>query len=123
MVLIAAAFAASISTTLASAPMGDPGHGAKVFASICGTCHSAANPPKDIVGPSLFHVIGRKAGTKPGFSYSKAMAAAGFTWTPEQLEAYIAKPQAIVPGNRMPFAGLSNPKDRADVVGYLALQR
>jgi cytochrome c len=122
--LLAAALAASVSTTLStSAPMGDAAHGAKVFASICGTCHSASNPPRDVVGPSLFAVVGRKAGTKPGFSYSRAMASAGFVWTPQQLEAYIARPQAIVPGNRMPFAGLPNPKDRADVVGYLAEQR
>ena len=118
--LTAALAAASVSSIPAA---GDPAHGAKVFASICGTCHSAARPPRDVVGPSLYGVIGRKAGSKPGFSYSKAMAAAGFVWTPDQLQAYIAKPQAIVPGNRMPFSGLPNPKDRADVVGFLNEQR
>jgi cytochrome c2 len=119
-ILLSAALAAAVST---GAPSGDPIHGAKVFNSICGVCHSAAKPPKDVVGPSLFAVVGRKAGTKPGFSYSKAMAAAGFVWTPDQLQAYIAKPQSVVPGNRMPFAGLPNPKDRADVVGFLELQK
>jgi cytochrome c len=104
-------------------PAGDPAHGAKVFASICATCHSAARPPRDVIGPSLLGVVGRKAGSKPGFAYSHAMLAAGFVWTPAQLETYIAKPQALVPGNRMPFAGLPNPKDRADVVGFLEQQR
>ena len=120
-ILLAAALAASVG--IAAPAQGDPAHGAKVFASICGTCHSAANPPRDVVGPALFGVIGRRAGSRPGFAYSKAMASAGFVWTPTQLEAYVAKPQAVVPGNRMPFAGLPSPKDRVDVVGFLAQQK
>ena len=65
-------------------------------------------------------LIGRKAGTVPGFSYSDAMKKSGIVWDTKILDAYLESPQKVVPGNRMPYAGLKNPTDRTDLVAYLA---
>ncbi|MFG1297892.1 c-type cytochrome [Xanthobacter variabilis] len=84
----------------------------------CKACHRV-EPGKNLVGPTLFGVVGRKAGTEPGFKYSPAMEAAGWTWDPENLSAYIADPKKTLPGNRMAFIGLKNPEDVKAVVAYL----
>jgi cytochrome c len=97
---------------------GNAASGASVFAR-CAICHSNAKGAGNMIGPNLFGVVGRKAGTAPGFSYSPAMAKAGFVWTNQKLDAYIAQPQAVVPGNKMPFAGLPSATQRADLVAYL----
>jgi cytochrome c2 len=62
-----------------------------------------------MIGPSLGGIIGRKAGTEPGFTYSSAMKQANITWTPQTLATYLVDPQKALPGNRMPFPG-SNPR-------------
>jgi len=72
------------------------------------------------MGPNLFGVVGRKAGTFPGFAYSGAMKSAGFVWTVPKLDAYLADPQKVVPGNNMPMAGMSDSQQRADIAAYLA---
>ena len=64
-------------------------------------------------------IIGRKAGTVPGFSYSNAMKKSDIVWDTKILDAYLESPQQVVPGNRMPYAGLKNPTDRTDLVAYL----
>lgn len=85
----------------------------------CKACHKTVAGGKG-VGPSLFGVVGRKAGTLEGFNYSPAMKAAGWAWTPEELSKYIADPKGTVPGNKMPFAGLKDPTKVKEVVDYLA---
>jgi cytochrome c len=97
---------------------GNATNGQTVFGQ-CAICHSSAKGGGNRIGPALFGVVGRKAGTAPGFSYSAAMKAAGFVWTNEKLDAYIKSPALTVPGNRMPFAGLSSASDRADLIAYL----
>jgi nitrite reductase (NO-forming) len=97
---------------------GDPQAGQQVFKK-CQVCHSVM-PGKNLVGPSLAGVIGRKAGTAADYSYSSAMKDAGFEWTPAKLDAYLTDPQKVVPGNKMPFPGLKTPHDRADVIAFLA---
>ena len=97
---------------------GDAKAGAQVFKQ-CAICHSDAKGRPNKIGPNLWGVVGRKAGTAPGFHYSAAMKKADFSWTPEKLTAYIEHPQQVVPGNRMPFAGLSNPAQAEDVVAYI----
>lgn len=72
------------------------------------------------MGPNLFGVVGRKAGSYPGYSYSGAMKSAGSVWTTSKLDAYLADPQKLVPGNNMPLAGISDPQQRADIAAYLA---
>jgi cytochrome c len=71
------------------------------------------------VGPSLFGVLGRKAGEIADFRYSPAMRNSNITWSPQTLDEFIADPQKAVPGNRMPFAGMPEAADRADLLAYL----
>jgi cytochrome c2 len=97
---------------------GNASAGATLFTR-CVICHSNAKGAPNKVGPNLFGVVGRKAGASPGFSYSPAMKRAGFAWTPARLTDYLAAPQKLVPGNNMPFAGIANPQQRADIVAYL----
>jgi cytochrome c len=93
--------------------------GAVVFAR-CAICHSRAKGAPDQIGPNLFGVVGRKAGSRPGFYYSAAMKNAGFAWTPDRLKAFVTDPAHAVPGNRMAFFGIRDPQQDADVVAYLA---
>ena len=97
---------------------GNAATGAALF-NRCSLCHSATKGGGNKIGPNLFGVVGRKAGTYPGFSYSAAMKKSGIVWTPAKLDAYLAAPQEIVSGNSMPFAGIANAPQRADVVAYL----
>ncbi|TNE41420.1 MAG: cytochrome c family protein [Sphingomonadales bacterium] len=96
---------------------GDAAKG-KTLYSRCAICHSL-DAGKNMIGPSLSKVMGRKAGTLTGFSYSPAMKKYGKAWNTQTLDTYIAAPMKAVPGTKMVFAGLSNPKDRADLIAYL----
>lgn len=98
---------------------GDPGKGKAVFASECALCHSSARNGPTILGPTLFGVVGRKAGTYPGFSYSSAMKATGFAWSDTQLASFLPAPRNYVPGTKMPYGGLKNPVKLADLIAYL----
>jgi cytochrome c len=89
--------------------------GKQAFA-VCAACHAQ---DKNGVGPQLGGVIGRTAGTVEGFHYSRAMKHAGIVWDAKILDAYLEDPQKVVPGNVMPFAGISDPQQRADVIAYL----
>jgi cytochrome c len=93
--------------------------GQEIF-SRCAACHTVQKGGPNGLGPNLFGVVGRKAGSKPDFSYSGAMKNAGFSWTPQKLDAYIAHPAEVVPGNRMAFAGIPDAKQRADLIAYLS---
>ena len=95
----------------------DAGHGKTVFQG-CAACHATDHTNR--VGPGLEGIIGRKAGTVPGFHYSEAMKKSDIVWDAKTLDAYLESPQKVVPGNRMPYAGLKNPTDRMDLVAYLA---
>ena len=96
---------------------GDAARGEKRFEA-CATCHSTERGVNN-VGPSLFGVLGRKAGEIADFRYSPAMRTSGITWTAQTLDKFVADPQQEVPGNRMPFAGMPDPGDRADLIAYL----
>jgi len=102
----------------APAIAGDPVHGQTVFAQ-CKVCHSL-DAGKNGVGPSLRNIVGTKAAAVPGYTFSAAMQKSGLTWTPPTLSDFLTAPARKVPGTKMPFAGLSNPKDREDVIAYLA---
>ena len=115
----AAAVAGMLSMLSAAHAAGDAANGETVF-NRCAICHDKAKGGPNKIGPELFGVVGRKAGTYPGFSYSGAMQKAGFVWTPEKLDAWIASPATVVPGNKMAFAGISNAGQRADVIAFLA---
>jgi cytochrome c2 len=96
---------------------GDAAKGEKTFEE-CATCHSTAGGENG-VGPSLHGLIGRKAGELTNYRYSAPMKRSGITWSVNSLAEFIADPQKLVPGNRMPFAGMPNDGDRADLIAYL----
>lgn len=98
---------------------GDAGHGANVFAQECAECHSM-KAGKNKKGPSLFGVVGRQSASIADFSYSDALKQAGWSWSPEQLDAYVAHPKKVVVGGKMKYDGLDDPAARADVIAYLA---
>jgi len=97
---------------------GDAAAGRQVFRK-CQACHSM-EPGKNILGPSLAGIIGRKAGGVAGYNYSPAMKQADITWDAKTLDAYLADPQKTVPGNKMPFPGLKTEHDRTDVIAFMA---
>ncbi len=98
---------------------GNAGRGAALF-NRCYICHSNTKGAANRMGPNLYGVVGRKAGTCPGYAYSSAMKNAGFVWAVPKLDAYLADPQKVVPGNSMPLAGIADAGQRADIVAYLA---
>lgn len=113
------AFIAAIILACAAAEPGhaqDAEHGKAVFKA-CAACHATDHANR--VGPGLEEVVGRKAGTIPGFRYSNAMKNSGIVWDTKTLDEYLESPQKAVPGNRMPYAGLKDATDRADLVAYL----
>jgi cytochrome c len=116
--LFAAAMIAAAGSSSVAHAAGDPGNGKTVFAR-CGICHNATKGGPDGIGPNLFGVVGRKAATRPSFSYSTALKNSGITWTADKLDAWITSPAKLVPGNRMAFAGIADAKQRADLVAYL----
>ena len=75
---------------------------------------------KNLLGPSLAGIMDRKAGTESAYNYSPAMKQSGLVWDGKTLDAYLADPQKLVPGNKMPFPGLKTDHDRADIIAYLA---
>ena len=100
---------------------GDVANGEKIFKK-CQACHAVGPDAKNKVGPVLNGVIGRTAGTLPGFTYSDAMIAAGqsgVVWTDEELNIYLTNPKELVPGTKLGFPGLKKEEDRADVIAYL----
>jgi cytochrome c len=113
-VLAAAAFIIGAGHAAAE---GDPAAGKKVF-NKCLACH-AVEAGKNKVGPSLFGIVGRKAGMDPTYKYSDNMKNSGLTWDEKTLDTYLEKPQEMVKGSKMVFAGLKDPADRANVIAYL----
>jgi cytochrome c len=96
---------------------GDAARGEKKFED-CATCHSIERGVNN-VGPSLFGLFERKAGDVADFRYSPALKRSGIAWSAKTLEDFIADPQKLVPNNRMPYAGMPDAADRADLLAYL----
>ena len=92
--------------------------GAKVFMK-CSACHSIAEGGANKIGPALWGVLGRPAGSVPGYKYSKAMAEYGKNWSFEEMNGFLIKPKGWIKGTKMSFAGLRSAKDRASVILYL----
>jgi cytochrome c len=87
--------------------------------ALCAACHTTTEGGPNMTGPNLHGVFGRKAGGLAGFSYSDPMKAAGWTWDAARIDNWIADPKVVLAGTKMTFAGMKDPKDRADVVAYL----
>ena len=97
---------------------GDVKRGQKLYDE-CIACHAPERGAQQGVGPSLFGVIGRKAGDNNDFRFSPALKRSGIVWSGRELDAYIADPQKKIPANRMPYSGMSDARDRADLLAYI----
>jgi cytochrome c len=104
------------STTAALAA--DPAAGEKIFKTQCGICHAVA-AGENRIGPTLFGVVGRRAGSVPGFNYTADHKKLDITWDAAILDKYLTNPRAMVPDTSMVYAGLKNDAERADLVAYL----
>jgi cytochrome c len=89
--------------------------GKQAFAA-CAPCHA---PDQNGVGPKLGDVLNRPAGSVEGFRYSRAMKNSRVVWDQTSLDAYLAEPQKLVPGNLMPFSGIADAQKRSDLIAYL----
>ena len=99
---------------------GDPAHGRQVFVEQCSLCHTTTPSAAPGAGPMLKGIVGRKAGAgDPKFTYTAAMKKSGLTWSQATLLRLLTDPNKTVPGTAMPIA-LPGPKDRQDVIAYLA---
>ncbi len=114
---LAATDVTTVDGTMLQNFVGNAVNGKAVFAQ-CSSCH-AMDAGVNKIGPSLNGVIGRMSGTVPGFSYSAANANSGFVWTKEKLFQHLEKPQRVIPGTKMMYAGLPDAQKRADVIAYL----
>ena len=92
--------------------------GAKVFTK-CSACHSIAEGGANKIGPALWGVLGRPAGSVPGYKYSKAMAEYGKNWSFEEMNSFLIKPKDWIKGTKMSFAGLKKANDRAAIILYM----
>ena len=92
--------------------------GQKVFKK-CAACHSISQGGGNKIGPALWGVIGRKAGSTSDYKYSKAMAAHGKVWSFEEMNGFLIKPKDWIKGTKMAFAGLKNARERAAVILYM----
>jgi cytochrome c len=90
------------------------------FNDHCRECHSFVKDDNRL-GPSLYGVVGRKAGTEKGYNYTQSMADSGVVWTEATLDKWIANPGAVIPGNGMspPYSGISDPAIRARIIAFL----
>ena len=104
---------------VAAARADDPMPGEHVFKTQCAICHSPV-AGKNMIGPSLFGVVGREAGSVPNFRYSAANKNSGLTWDEATLERYLQAPRTVVPGTLMTYAGLKDETQRAELIAWLA---
>ena len=112
--LIASALAATMFAAVSARAAGDVAHGETLYQG-CLDCHSIE---KNDVGPMHKGVVGRAAGTVPGYGYSAALKNAKIVWTEENLDKWLTSPQAFIPGTKM-FYQVNNPQDRADIIAFL----
>ena len=119
--LSAMAFMLPSPSALPQASQGkDDASGQQAFNNACRTCH-VVREGDNRLGPNLFKVVGRKAGSLPGYAYSSAMKEADFVWDEAKLDRFIANPDEVVPANKMkPYGGLASKDDRAKIIAFLA---
>ena len=103
---------------LAVAGTADPVAGQKV-SQACMTCHSFDKGGPNRIGPNLWGVVGRPVASQKGFVYSAAFLKKGGTWTEANIDTYLESPMKVVPGTKMAFGGVKNPKDRANLIAWL----
>jgi len=117
--VLGAVMMAAISTvTTTAAPAADVENG-KVIFNKCRACHQVGENAKNLVGPILNGLIGRKAGTVEGYNYTEANKNSGIVWDEANFREYIKNPKAKIPNTKMVFAGLSDDQDIDDLLAYL----
>jgi cytochrome c2 len=116
---LAVTLAAILIATASPVSAQDVAMGRRIFQSQCSICHSP-QPGRNVIGPSLFAVVGRHSGRIPGFQYSAANLRSGLTWNVTTLDRYLSAPQQVVPGTLMTYPGLKDARKRADLIAYLA---
>jgi len=99
----------------------DLANGKAKFA-LCQSCHTIAPGGANMTGPNLHGVFGKTSASHPDFKYSDALKNAGWVWDADHLNQWLEKPQTFLPGTKMTFAGLKEPKDRVDLIGYLMVE-
>jgi cytochrome c len=122
--------AAPAAAPAAETTAGDPGLAERIAAADlergkvlflqCRACHSLVpetEPGK--IGPTLYGVVGRAAGSVPNYDYSQAVRESGITWTPDQIDRWLARPSDFLPGNKMVFIGVQDPQDRANIIAFI----
>lgn len=92
--------------------------GEKVFKKYCTACHTV-EPGKTKIGPSLAGIVGRKAGSIPGFTYTDANKNSGIVWDEAKLDQYLVDPKAMIPGTKMIFTGIKKDDERKALIDYL----
>ena len=116
--LLSAAALLAAAATPAAAQNADADAGKRAFLQ-CRACHTVDAGGRNLAGPNLHGMFGAKMGSKPGFTYSTALKNAGFAWTEERLDKWLADPRGALPGNRMLFLGVKDPKVRRLLIAYL----
>jgi cytochrome c len=116
-VVVAACASALVGAYAPGADAQDSSRPGKNAIEACLACHTVDK--SNGLGPSLVGIVGRSAGSIPAFRYSRAMRNAKIVWDEKTLDAYLADPQKVIPGNAMPFAGIPDRQERAEVIGYL----
>jgi cytochrome c2 len=90
--------------------------GTALFRGQCAACHTLETEGESAIGPNLHHLFGRRAGRLPGYSYSPAMRRSGVVWGEKTLDGFLADPSRFVPGNKMPFAGIRDERQRQALI-------
>jgi len=112
--VIATIVAMSLGAPALAAPLPRP-----ASFGICAACHKVEKGAPNTIGPNLWNIGGAKAGSAPGFAHSQAVKNSKIKWTRANLIAFIQEPQKTIPGNRMPFGGLRNPKSAEQIADYI----
>lgn len=89
---------------------------------VCRSCHSIEPGGPNMTGPNLHGVFGRKAASVSDYRYSEALTTSGIVWDASHLDRWLDQPRSYLPGTKMTFAGMSDAKDRTDLIAYLMVE-